>query len=88
MLAHAAPGGYCHRAQAYQETDVSMRGGVCESGCALVCAHRETKSNIVVTSTNAPGLHCSPLYLLLPLLANIKGSKVRATVSLTRGYDI
>lgn len=88
MLAHAAPGGYCHRAHAYQETDVSMRGGVCESGRALVRAHAERKSNIVVISTNAPGLKCNPLNLLLPLRSNRIGSKVRAIVSLTRGYDI
>lgn len=43
MLAHAAPGGYCHRAQAFQETDVSTRGGACESGRALVRAHRNKK---------------------------------------------
>lgn len=84
MLANAAAGGYCHRAQAYQETDVIMRGGA----CASVRAHSETKSNIVVISTDAPGLNCIPLNSLLLLFPNMKGSKVRAIVSLARGYDI
>lgn len=61
---------------------------VCESVCALVRASRETKSNTVVISTNALGMYCNPLNLLLSLLSNRKGSKVRAIVSLTRGCDI
>lgn len=39
----AAPGGYCHRAQAYQETNVSMR--VCCLGVRR-CAHME-KQNVI-----------------------------------------
>lgn len=45
VLARAAPGGYRRRAQAYQETDVSMRGGVCGSVWVCVRVGARTQRN-------------------------------------------